>query len=425
MLRLRLRNRRGAVTIWFGVHLMLFLLLTAVVYDIGYWWVVQSELQTTADAAALRGALRLQRSTAADLEGDVDAVVTDFAAANNPAQGEFVALDPDADVCLERWNPTPAGEAPPNPDCYADGLPPNAVAVRPRQASVGVFGKVYGNTANPTVKRMAVAWIANVNGEKCVKPWGLPQPVLVSLATGTTTTSDRALTATEVIAISEMSDLQRTVVIGPSKKLYDPVKFPGVMHGNWAPIRFSQDYTTAANQGIDEYMKLVAGKCLDGSFFSIGDAVETDFPGASVEKKTSEAIENGACTGNCKDGVGEYEPVCYFPSSTSADCYEDAAAYAAGTRGKRIRVAWTTVQTGMGADPVTARTFGEFVLQCYVRKNGDSCSQPRTSPYDSPIKQYPEGTLIGQVIASFNERMGPEVELGNAPSLSQVIMLVK
>ena len=54
-----LGDRGGAIAVWTALMMVSLLGITALALDMGYLWVLKSQLQTTADASALAGAARL------------------------------------------------------------------------------------------------------------------------------------------------------------------------------------------------------------------------------------------------------------------------------------------------------------------------------------------------------------------------------
>src|SRR5574337_179095 len=97
--RLRGARRRAAVAVYLAVSMTIIMGMAALAVDIGTLYDGQSELQRTADAAALAAASQLMG------EGATDAQQAAFAAADevaqkNPVLGETVGVDSAADVVL-------------------------------------------------------------------------------------------------------------------------------------------------------------------------------------------------------------------------------------------------------------------------------------------------------------------------------------
>ena len=59
-MRFKQRNRRGSILVMVALMLAVFMGVAAIAADIGRFYVVAGELQTAADAAALKGATVLQ-----------------------------------------------------------------------------------------------------------------------------------------------------------------------------------------------------------------------------------------------------------------------------------------------------------------------------------------------------------------------------
>ena len=92
------RKRRGAVLILLVIMLIPILIFVAFTVDMGYISLVQAELQSAADAAAMAGALELSNGPQGARDGAV------AMAANNPAASQPVTLDANADIALGTWD---------------------------------------------------------------------------------------------------------------------------------------------------------------------------------------------------------------------------------------------------------------------------------------------------------------------------------
>ncbi|HEX5830132.1 MAG TPA: pilus assembly protein TadG-related protein [Gemmatimonadaceae bacterium] len=401
--RKRLRNRRGAILVWVGFGLTFMLLLSAVVMDVAFWYVGQSELQTAADAAALRGARMLQYSKAFDPTSDVVTATIAFAPKNG-AQGKAVTVTADQ-VTLGWWQPG-ATEI----DLNLNGRPANAVQVETTQPGDNLFGRMF-SFAQPTLRRRAVAWVAKINGAKCVKPWALPMPELKKVATNGASSADEPLTPDEILALKDRYDADPKSIMmefAPPAKIGNPTPLPPLANGHWAGIRFDGENTNTGNQGMAEYRELIGGKCLESYTFEVGDVVRTDLPSGALDQQTAGAVENGP------PGNNPWQPLCYY-KGTSADCY---ASPDAPTPGRKMLIAWTSIPVASGTEAVTARMIGEFWLQCFTQKNQSTCD-------GKDVSSYNEASIIGYVIPNFHMKMAPEYELGNLPSAGQLIVLVK
>lgn len=107
MSRPRRQSRRGSVALIIAIVLLVLVGAAALVVDLGYARLVQSQLQSAADASAL-GGVRLLDGTNEGLAAARAAALS--VASLNQANGDAVVLDPnegnalDGDVCLGVWD---------------------------------------------------------------------------------------------------------------------------------------------------------------------------------------------------------------------------------------------------------------------------------------------------------------------------------
>lgn len=92
-----MRDRRGAVGLFFVLSLPFMLLVGAIAVDIGYLWSIQAQLQGTADAAALAGGSKIEDPGAAK------SLATTYAQKNMPSAtyGQVVTANT---VVIGRWD---------------------------------------------------------------------------------------------------------------------------------------------------------------------------------------------------------------------------------------------------------------------------------------------------------------------------------
>jgi hypothetical protein len=112
-----IKNERGVALVWFAILILVFLGIAALAVDIGYLMVGRTELQRTADAAALAGARRLgviYTELPPDIQITYNATTDDqtlikdaavYVALENRAAGSSVVINPDNDIQIGRWNP--------------------------------------------------------------------------------------------------------------------------------------------------------------------------------------------------------------------------------------------------------------------------------------------------------------------------------
>ena len=181
-------NRKGVFVVLFGILFMSLMGAAALSIDFARIWAMRNELQTTADAAALAGAVQIGRPPN-NTDAEVD-VATRALAAANLAMGATAVVD---SVYLGNWTDEPVGGADNwTPICVMEsgvcapyGTPPSPVppknAVRTvvshstNDLIMGAFG-----IAAPNVHARAIAWAdAPVPTASCIKPWSIPYAVLM------------------------------------------------------------------------------------------------------------------------------------------------------------------------------------------------------------------------------------------------------
>ncbi|MEW6745839.1 MAG: pilus assembly protein TadG-related protein [Planctomycetota bacterium] len=132
-------RQRGSALIWVAVCLFLIVGLGAFAVDFTHVYAVRSVLQTTADAAATAGALRLPS------ESEARAAAMDYAQKNLPLS-ENGAVLLDADIVIGHWDTV-------SHSLLAGGSPTNALQVTARRASANgnpvspIFARIFGFAA--------------------------------------------------------------------------------------------------------------------------------------------------------------------------------------------------------------------------------------------------------------------------------------
>jgi Flp pilus assembly protein TadG len=158
---MRMQNRKGSVIVLVALLMVVLLGVGALAVDISQMQAYKSELQRTADAAALAAAMQLGHESN---YSQADAFATRYIQ-DNPVMGDLATQ-----VLLEygRWN----GSFTPVP-CVANcGLHDNSFRVTVR--SSGRFFLAQLLTGNPdfNVSAVATAWLP-VNVTSCVAPWSV------------------------------------------------------------------------------------------------------------------------------------------------------------------------------------------------------------------------------------------------------------
>jgi hypothetical protein len=163
---LRLKNRRGVFVVLFGILVIGLMAAAAVSIDLSRTWAFRNELQTSADAAALAGAVQLGGGTL--IAGQALDSARAYARKNN-ALGDTVSIEL---AELGHWNDTTS--------TYAATTPNNAVRVVLNHNVTnlwlaGLFGR------SPfTIRARAIAWAdAGISSSACLKPWVIPYTSLM------------------------------------------------------------------------------------------------------------------------------------------------------------------------------------------------------------------------------------------------------
>ena len=98
-----LGDRGGAIAVWTALMMVSLLGITALVLDMGFLWVLKSQLQATADASALAGAARLTPPGQTPDVNQVKSTAVAFAGKNMPAAPHGTVLL-ESDVILGHWD---------------------------------------------------------------------------------------------------------------------------------------------------------------------------------------------------------------------------------------------------------------------------------------------------------------------------------
>jgi hypothetical protein len=163
----RFRNRKGVFVVLFGILFTALMAAAAMAIDFSRIWAMRNELQTSADASSLAGAVQL--STVNNSSTQVDSATRWYAAANR-AMGVPVNVD---SVVLGQWNDNTTPYWRPNV------TPFNAVRVVVSHSTSGLIMSALGITA-PNVHANAIAWAdAPVSTTNCIRPWAIPYEVLM------------------------------------------------------------------------------------------------------------------------------------------------------------------------------------------------------------------------------------------------------
>ena len=145
------RQDDGAVAVIVAICMVALIGFTALVVDVGYWFTVKRQLQSSADAAALAGCWELAEEQS---NAQIWSVVEDFAARNDviPVDGLTVIA--------------------PTPDGLSD-IGDNFVKVTVETKSPSFFGRIFG-VASSDIRAQSVASVGYLVGAQTPVPWALP-----------------------------------------------------------------------------------------------------------------------------------------------------------------------------------------------------------------------------------------------------------
>jgi Flp pilus assembly protein TadG len=386
------RRRRGATIVMVSILLVAFLGVGAIAADIGRFYTVSTELQTAADAGALAGALRLQRTTDNPEEPDVDTVVVNFVQSTNLADGAALAITTN-DVRTAIYTPPHIPSSKPL-DFDVVARRANAVQVTVRAAPRGVFSQLIGRATNLQLSRTSIAWIGNLGG-KCVLPWAFPYSKLYEAVSQTTGAPDPApdLEPRDLVRFLQKDSTQRRfVVLGPLVPPTPP------FDGNWTGFNL---FGIAGQGAFVNAMVGCAAPVLDVTS-TIGNALPGQ-AGSYVTWTSNDIIAPGL--GFC------------FRQPGDAGCYPSQGAPATGVVES---IAWSDNPTGSA---VRFRYVGDFIINCYFTSPTEVCGAGARKP--GYAASYPAGTIIGTMAGIKSRNLRSIDLLGITPSNMQRVILVR
>jgi Flp pilus assembly protein TadG len=394
----RRRARRGSTLVFVALFSVALVGLAAFAIDISRLYVGVNELQTGADATALRGALYLQRSPGTDGA----AVMTSFATSNE-ALGQPVAIA-NGDIESGQWLPATRTFT-----AYAwSDARVNAVRVSARRSTGLLLGRVL-NRLVAVPERKAVAWVANVTGVDCIKPWGMDRAA-IEAKIGVDLTTQAGINALKDLQATDAGKAQLTVVFSADVK---------ADKGATEPDGKFQALTDQGSSSQRWESLMVGAGCGDGnSEFSVSDINAQPGEGNQIIGR-SDAIVRQTNTekGPCKKGLTPNDATCYDPAQPG---------YVAGPT---IVVALTN-PVGKKNDTDIAM-LSRFRLMCAFTDDAKGApSKPSTEvcPWLTTVGRtntgYLRGTIVGYAVGGFAD-LGPGSELGNTLSTGQRLILVR
>jgi hypothetical protein len=395
----------------------------AIAADIGRFYVVTGELQTAADAAALKGAGVLQFSTSTSLNTEIDDSVRAFVSTTNRADGDSISVLADS-IKLVFWTPGSNGA----PGSYTTELGtnrPNAVYVALTRQPQGTFAQLIGRSTGYHLTRHAVAWIGNISLQ-CIRPWALPYSPFYRRVNGLAPTANVGSPAPDVTS-DMMVKFQATltnnrtfIVLPPGANYLDPTLAPN--DSNWRGYNPPSNPNGNANSGKTTYQDFLLGcnNVAVNSDAGNGNTVPNQGNGNScgaIDQTscwTAEVIDTPQSNGGGNGGGNT--PICAAFRANDAGCYSSTTA---GDPGVTIDMAWADI-VGNGQS-VDFRYVGEFDFKCFFKDPSETCAAiPGTKK-----SGYPVGTIVGVASGLKSRTLNPTDIISNTPSNVQRLFLVE
>jgi Flp pilus assembly protein TadG len=404
------RKRRGSVLVLVALMLTVMMGVAAIAADIGRFYVVASELQTGADAAALVGAAVLQR-TSSDFESTVDDSVTAWASTTNRADGASLSVPRDS-VSLGYWIPGVDG-ATGNFAATPAGMTPNAVRVSAVGHPRGVFSQLIGRTTGLPMSRQAIAWIGKLS-QNCTRPWALQYRPLVQSVNGNADTT-KDLDVTKFLAYQQLSEAARTMVIHADVTTGIGPADDGV----WNAYNLPTGSNGGANSGQSTYQDQILncnGIALNADAAN-GNLQPSNGVGgcgySTIVCWTMDVIAGQTTGPSAQRGSG----ICGTFAAGDATCWDQAGT----TAGVIIDVAYAN-KVGNGAGAIDFKYVGESKLLCFFRSTTDVCN---AAPSGRPKTGYTPGTMVVVAQGLKSRTINPTDLISNSPTNIQRLLLVR
>ena len=408
--RFRQRKRRGSVIVLVALMLGALMGVAAIAADIGRFYVVAGELQTSADAAALMGASVLQL-TPSNFESTVDDSVTTWASHTNNADGSSLSIAKDS-VSVGYWLPGEAGATGTFAATPA-GLRPNAVRVSAAGSPRGVFAQLIGRSDGVPMSRSAVAWIAKLS-LNCTRPWALQYKPLVTAVNGNADTTQE-LDMTKFLAYQKLTESERTIVMHNEETTGSPPADDGV----WNAYNLPSGANGGANSGQSTYQEQIVNcnNIAMNADAANGNLQPSNGVGGcgygTIVCWTMDVIAGQTTGQSGRQGPG----ICGTFAAGDATCWDKAGT----TAGVVIDIAYAN-KTGNGSGAIDFKYVGESKLLCFFRATTDVCN---AMPSGRPKTGYTPGTLVVVAEGLKSRTLNPTDIVSNSPTNVQRFFLVR
>jgi hypothetical protein len=318
---MRLKARRGAIIVITAILTTSMIALFALVLDFSRMGSLRNELQVSADASALAGAIELLPGKT---PANADPAARAYAASNLAMQGT-VTVD---SVVFGNWDNVTRVFTP-------NGLPRDAVTIVVSRQSTGLVMTGLLNVASPRIKARATAWAgAPVTSSGCIKPWAIPYTQLMSRIN---TYLGNTNTVANLTRNFTTADLTTLMAMPPTSRAFDlhlgggnAVDSTNVgMSGNYqavvtSPKRYDAATNTRHNGSIpgtaQDYRNDLSGNTCHG--VAVNDSLDTNtglagaqntvapltqLPSqvcATIKGYTDNTNKNDPTYGDCRDANG-------------------------------------------------------------------------------------------------------------------------
>ncbi len=426
------RHRRGATLVFVALLIVAMLGVSALVFDFSRIYVGVNELQTAADAAALRAAQFLQHAPTSN----PTTTVASYVASSNRVMGTAPTQ-----TTVQGWHWDPDTKLRKTAVWGNTGLTTgvNAVSVTLSQPAGLLFGRVLAGVMK-TPTRSSVAWVAQL-GLPCTKPWMFEISPVYARAS-ITVPSRTAPTAAQHAAFRDAALASNIFfTVAPPTEKDNPPKskdYGSAVAGKWIGVDLddgtvSTKYKQAIETCYAGSLSLPTGvvNAADGGSSHGDDCDDDDHNGyddhhedddeygcgsggkgsegsnADVVKEAINAIDYSSST---KPGV------CDFSSSKDDKCN--------ASNSIPVLLGYNT-SGSFGDDDVSysARTLVMFRLLCFKRPKSDKCSAA-ASGAPSSWKDVPDGTMYGYLEVTLPPFTN-SVKISNSASTAQRLVVVK
>lgn len=313
----RRRRRRGATLVFVAILLVALVGVCGIAIDLSRLYVSVNELQTAVDAAALRGALRLQRAPDSST-GELEVAVSNFWGGSNTVAGGTVT---DPAVVLQRCS-----QGANTVTCGAPGVNAiaNAVKVTATLSSELLFGRVLSVVA-PRPSRSATAWVASI-GRTCIRPFLFDINVIIP---------SRSANSTDNVTANDLALLRANAMSGTARLTIAPAGETPGNGGNWIGVNgpwgvFANIVNTCNAGALTFPMTLV--KAGGAGARSPGRLAENAFfnPGSSGSNANGSQNSPAICASSSSDYCGQTIPVLLgWHTNTGAVTFSNATDFSA------------------------------------------------------------------------------------------------